>query len=337
MSFAPELFKSASLILLTLFLYLYLKKALNNNLIKLKNNYARLQEEYNKLLQESQDLKKDNSELERRAAETVALYDITKEICRTLDVDKLFNYFKEQLNKYVAVGQTRFIRGEIDSSDFSNPAVLPLEIDKKPIGYLVAEDIREEDRNKFFILSQQVSLGLKRALLYQQVQELAITDSLTAVFSRRYFLERFKEEIARSKKLKYIFSFLMVDIDYFKNYNDRFGHLVGDVILKEAARMVKENIRQIDLLGKYGGDEFCVILNETDKVQAEFVAERIRKTISGNPIRAYDEDLKITVSIGIAVFPGDSSTPSALIEKADQALYQAKQSGRNKVYTYRKK
>ena len=108
--------------------------------------------------------------------------------------------------------------------------------------------------------------------------------------------------IKRCEKLKYNFAFLMVDIDHFKDYNDRYGHLVGDAILKEVARTIKENIRQIDLVGRYGGEEFSVILTETDKAGARFAAERIRQAIAQKEIKVYDETLKVTISIGISIF-----------------------------------
>ena len=123
----------------------------------------------------------------------------------------------------------------------------------------------------------------------------------------------------------------MVDIDHFKTFNDRYGHLVGDAILRSISDRIKENIRQVDLIGRYGGEEFSVILTETDKEGALLAAERIRRAVEANDINIYDESLKISVSIGIAVFPGDAVRPETLIEKADRALYQAKQTGRNKV------
>jgi diguanylate cyclase (GGDEF)-like protein len=126
----------------------------------------------------------------------------------------------------------------------------------------------------------------------------------------------------------------MIDIDHFKDYNDRYGHLVGDAILKEVSKSIKENIRQIDLSGRYGGEEFSIVLAETDKEQAQFVAGRIRQAIEYKCIRVYDEDLKITVSVGISAYPGDGKNAEELIDRADSALYQAKQEGRNRVCVY---
>jgi diguanylate cyclase (GGDEF)-like protein len=209
-----------------------------------------------------------------------------------------------------------------------------LVIQQDTIGYLIASGINENDKDRFGILAQQFLIGVKRVLLYKKMQELAITDGLTQLFSRRHFLDRFKEELSRSKKFKYRFSFLMVDIDKFKEFNDKYGHLVGDAILREVSKTIKETIRQIDFVGRYGGEELSVILVETDKEHARFAAERLRQAIESRDIRVYDEELKVTISIGISTFSSDGETVEKLIETADQALYAAKQAGRNKVCSY---
>jgi diguanylate cyclase (GGDEF)-like protein len=130
---------------------------------------------------------------------------------------------------------------------------------------------------------------------------------------------------------------MMIDIDYFKNYNDRYGHLVGDAILREVANTIKESVRQIDLVGRYGGEEFSIILTETAAEQSKFVAERIRKAVEDKHIKVYDEDLKATISIGVATFPEDAREPQAIIERADKALYRAKEAGRNRACLYSQK
>ena len=155
---------------------------------------------------------------------------------------------------------------------------------------------------------------------------MTITDSLTQLFNRRYFLLKLNEEFLRSKKYSYNFSFLMIDIDHFKELNDKYGHLAGDAILRESANIIKENIRQVDFMGRYGGEELSVILTETAKAQALQVAERIRLAVEAKRFFVYDEELRVTISIGIASFPQDSSETPTIIEKADQSLYLAKES-----------
>jgi len=322
------------LILLTVFSYISLKKRLDKGFSMAGDNYGRLKREYDNLVQENIRLKRGNADLERSAEETIALYDITKDICKVLDEDKIFEIFRERINRYIRIGNCRFLKGSADLAQYKDSTVLSLMIDKQSIGYLVAEDVRREDGDKFQILAQQFLSGLKRALLYQKVQELSITDGLTQIFNRRYFIERFNEEIKRSKKFRLKFSFLMLDIDHFKNYNDRYGHLAGDAILLEVARAVKENIRQIDFMGRYGGEEFSLILAETDKEQARFAAERIRQAIESRQITVYDENLKVTASIGLVTFPDDAQDREGLIERADEALYLAKQAGRNRICAY---
>jgi diguanylate cyclase (GGDEF)-like protein len=172
---------------------------------------------------------------------------------------------------------------------------------------------------------------MRKVKLYEQIQELAITDGLTGIFVRRHFLERFHEEMARHLRYGLKLSFLMLDIDHFKQQNDSFGHLIGDVILRKTTQILKANLREIDLLGRYGGEEFSIVLPDTDKVGALQAAERIRLAVEEYSFKAYEELSKITISVGIAVFPDDARSVQRLIDCADAALYRAKQEGRNRV------
>lgn len=320
---------------LILLLHLNLKKVLYKSLVKAENNYTQAGKERAELLRVNAALKEENLSLQNTFEKIITLYDVTKEISKTLEADRVFSYFKDEMGKYIKVGECKFVKGEADLSSQVDSVAVPFKAGKDFSGYLIAEDIRQEDKEKFHILAQQFILGVKRAVLYQEIQELAITDSLTGIFNRRYYLERFREEIERSKKFRHRFSCLMLDIDHFKRYNDSYGHLVGDAILKEVSSTIKENTRQIDMFCRYGGEEFSIILSETDTEEAKFAAERIRQAIAGKSIRAYDEELKITISIGISTFPMDGQDVQAVIDNADSALYQAKNTGRNKVCLYR--
>jgi diguanylate cyclase (GGDEF)-like protein len=320
------------LIVLSIILCFCLKALLYKySFIKTSKEYVRINNEYSALLTENTRLEQGNRDLEKTLEQTVALYDLTKQICKYLDEEKVFLNFKEELGKYIEVADCKFLKDSEDITLYNDYAILQLDIDKSPAGYLVAQITKEQDREKFHILGQQFLLGINRAILYRKVQELAITDTLSGVFSRRYYLERFREEIERSQKFNYSFSCLMIDIDHFKDYNDQYGHLVGDAILRELSKTIKENIRQIDLIGRYGGEEFSILLTETDKEQAKFAAERIRQSVESKYIQVYDENLKVTVSIGISTFPTDGKEMEALIDNADSALYYAKQTGRNRV------
>lgn len=212
---------------------------------------------------------------------------------------------------------------------------IPLLSENKFVGILTVEDMPRTDFDRLIIVATQFALEMKKVLLYETVEALAITDSLTSLYTRRYFFERLGEELNRSKKHNFKFAFLMIDIDDFKICNDTHGHLVGDVILRDVSRIIKESIREIDLAARYGGEEFSVILPETDKKGAFFAAERIRKKVEENIIKAYDEKLKVTVSAGLAIYPEDASTVEDIVEKADKALYAAKSSGKNIVCEYK--
>lgn len=315
-------------------MYFCLRIELRKAFTKKITAYQSIKEGYNKICLENINLKNEISSLQKKLKQIMALYDVTKEICKSLDADKVFVNFKEELSKYIVIGDCKFLKDASSLPEYNGYTAVPLMISDNPIGYLIAVGVKEEDKATFQVLSLQFILGIKRALLYQQVQELAVTDSLTQAFSRRYFLDRFNEEIGRAKNFGHIFSCLMIDIDHFKNYNDCYGHLVGDAILKELSRVIKENIRQIDLMGRYGGEEFSIILSETDKDLAKLAAERIRQAIEGKSIKVYDEELKVTVSIGVSTYPQDGKGIDRLIDKADSALYKAKQAGRNKVCLY---
>ncbi len=263
--------------------------------------------------------------------EQIGLYELTKQVCRSLDAEKVFLDFREFLQNHIKLTDCQLLKPDENVANFQEYDLAPLKIGHRCVGYLAARGIAREDADTYHILSHQFMLGIKRAFLYQHVQELAITDTLTGAFTRRYYMERFNEEVERSKRFKYNFSFLMVDVDHFKESNDRYGHLVGDVILREVVKTIKENIRQIDSIGRYGGEEFIIILTETDKNGARFAAERIRQAVEARRIKAYDEELKVTISIGVATFPEDAQETMALIERSDKALYRAKQTGRNRV------
>ncbi|MFQ5864148.1 MAG: diguanylate cyclase [bacterium] len=169
---------------------------------------------------------------------------------------------------------------------------------------------------------------------HEKLRQLAITDGLTELYNYRYFKEHLQQELNRAQRHNIKVSVAMIDIDYFKHYNDHHGHPAGDMILKDIAHLLKENIRNIDLAARYGGEEFALVLIETNKASAKIVAEKIRKLVEEYSF-AYEENQpngKLTISVGVATFPEDGKEFDSLIKVADKRLYLAKQAGRNVIF-----
>ncbi len=323
-------------ILIYIIFAIWFKRALKDYFYKDKiAEYRKLNRIYTELLEAKQRLKGDCDVLSNKLESIVELYEITKDVCRSLDEAEVFKIFKDRLNDYISIEDCLFIKEPaLDLKPYKDDFIFELDMDERKVGFLIVKGLAKQDEDKIHILAHQFLLGLKRAMFYYEVQNLSISDSLTRLFNRRYFLKRLEEEITRSGKFNLQFSLLMADIDHFKYYNDHFGHLVGDVILRESGLVIKENTRQIDLVGRYGGEEFAILLPETSKEGAYQAAERIRANLEARKIHAYDEELNITISIGLCSFPEDALNPNEIIDKADIALYEAKNKGRNRVSIY---
>jgi len=251
------------------------------------------------------------------------------------EIIKLFEEEKKEL--YFTIEEDADILEKLRlDSKVRTFACIPLLSENKIVGILGVENLPHIYLERVSILAMQFALEMKKVLLYETVEQLAITDGLTGLYVRRYFLERLDEELNRSRRYGLKFAFLMLDIDNFKNCNDTYGHLVGDVVLREVAQIMRQSVREIDLIARYGGEEFSLVLPETEAEGAKLAAERIRKKVEENIFKAYDEKLKITVSIGLSIYPEDSESAKDLIEKADEALYAAKRSGKNIVCLYNK-
>ncbi|MEL7639738.1 MAG: GGDEF domain-containing protein [Solidesulfovibrio sp.] len=179
-----------------------------------------------------------------------------------------------------------------------------------------------------------LALALKNAALFNQVKIRADHDGLTRIHNRRAFDERLVEELRRHQRYGQPMSLLMLDIDHFKNINDRYGHLVGDHVLREVGRLLSETLRSTDFTARYGGEEFVVILPQTTEEQSRILAERLRRIIAEAEFRSDGKAFGITASIGAAtLLPGALIKRKELLDKADKALYQAKRLGRNQVCT----
>lgn len=185
-----------------------------------------------------------------------------------------------------------------------------------------------EDIELVTSMASQASILIENAQLYTQAKIRANTDGLTNLYNHRHFHERLEQEIARGSRFSTTFSLIMLDIDLFKAYNDTYGHLAGDKVLRRIGRHIESSIRSIDLAFRYGGEEFTIILPETRLGDAYKVAERTRKTIES---KMSSEGMPITASFGIANWPTDGVMREEIIARADAALYRAKQTGRNRT------
>jgi len=284
------------------------------------------------------DLNEEREALQNEAMEIFTLYEITREITKSLNEREAFEIFKKTLREHVSFKECRFlgsISNEVkDLRKRDDYFVFTLQSKRMKIGYLAIEGATEEDKEKVMILGHQFALALRRVRLYQEIEQIAITDSLTEVHTRRHTIDRFGEELKRSKSRNIKMSFLMIDVDHFKKFNDQYGHITGDQILREIGGLISDNIREIDIAGRYGGEEFCVILPDTDRQGAHYAAERIRRAAQEASIKAYDTTVKVTLSIGTSTFPDDGKKMDELIDKADWALYRSKKYGRNTVRSF---
>jgi diguanylate cyclase (GGDEF)-like protein len=180
---------------------------------------------------------------------------------------------------------------------------------------------------------QNLALMDKLRYLFVKAEQEAITDPLTGLYNYRYFLHQLNRELSRSQRHHSVFSLILIDIDYFKNYNDTYGHQAGDLILQRISRSMLDNTRVSDMVCRYGGEEFCIICPELNKADARKTAEKLRQIIERLELPKLKDvpDGKLTISSGIASFPEDGESAYQLILRADKALYRAKETGRNKV------
>ena len=212
---------------------------------------------------------------------------------------------------------------------------VPLIAQNRIIGLLAIDSSKPNDFDDAMqkIASQfadQVAVTLENARLHREAQTLAITDSLTGVYNRRGLFQLGEFEFQRARRISRPFSILMFDIDHFKKVNDRFGHAVGDQVLHQVAQRCLNNSRATDLVGRYGGEEFVMLLTETNLHAAHAIAERLRRGIMKTHFPTDADSIEITISIGVCEAK-PAETLNTLIERADAALYQAKNSGRNRI------
>lgn len=219
----------------------------------------------------------------------------------------------------------------------TSQAAVPLRAGENVFGVMVVasgnhRELSGAEMDRLQVLGNQSSLSLQNAILHGELERLSVTDRLTELYNHGYFHQRLDEEFKRSARFGHPMSLIMLDIDDFKAFNDTYGHIRGDEVLKGLSEVIRHNLREMDIAARYGGEEFVVVLPETDGEGAAMVAERIRSQM--DELRWWtDGEVAVgrTVSIGVASFPRSANTALRLLEAADAAMYRAKRAGKNRV------
>ena len=222
-----------------------------------------------------------------------------------------------------------------EAHDISSMIIAPLILGEKVLGAIVLGSFRryaftESNLRLLVSFAATATTAIQNARLHGEVQKQAVTDTLTGLYNRRGLFELGQREVMRSLRFQRPLTAILFDIDHFKHINDTYGHLVGDQILAGVSSQCLTELRQVDLLGRYGGDEFLALLPETELANAILVAERLREKVAELFFPAEDEIIKVTLSAGVASLI-DQDTLDTLIERTDQALYRAKEGGKNRV------
>jgi diguanylate cyclase (GGDEF)-like protein len=243
------------------------------------------------------------------------------------------------------------IAGLNNKAPFKSAAYLPLMRRKRIIGalLLLSDDAKRYPQGigTFFLqkLSAMTAVAIENCLNQQRLREISYQDVLTRVYNRRYFDLRLKDEIARSLRWKDDLVCMFLDVDYFKRINDTYGHQIGDDVLVRTASLIKMQVRACDIVARYGGEEFVVVLPATSMQSAHEIAERLRQSVHSNLYDFQGEQFRVSISIGMANLknfcpsspqdkPNCESIGTLLLARADAALYQAKESGRNQIAVF---
>lgn len=194
---------------------------------------------------------------------------------------------------------------------------------------------RPRELSRVRALASQAAATIANVRSHQDVYNQAVTDSLTGLYNRRHMQAALLDERRRAQRYSHPLSVIMLDVDGFKGYNDTYGHVQGDVLLKMLADLLRENVRSVDIVGRFGGEEFIVVMPETPAIEAHQTAERLRTAVEQTVFPGFADDPELivfkTISLGVATFPEDTEDTHALVTLADNALYRAKNSGKNRT------
>jgi len=237
--------------------------------------------------------------------------------------------------KSVIENNVNFVDGYIAGfAETQSEMCVPLIFFGEKLGVLALESARKDafDRDDLQPLESVADIcaaAIQNASYFDRMKQLAYVDGLTGIHNRRYFEMRVVEELERAGRFQGRMSIIMVDIDNFKRLNDEFGHLLGDEVLRSVSTIMKQQLRKVDLVCRYGGEEFAIVVAETSGENALRVAEKLRRQVEGHHFPGVPRP--VTISCGVADYPTHGITRDEVVAAADNALYQAKQAGRNRV------
>ncbi len=279
-----------------------------------------------------------NSTFEASKAVNLHHYDISSALQTTLEFSELIHIFSDKIQEIVPHNGFIYTNTEFELSlqkgiKTRNTCRYALKFEEQNLGELIL--MRHSRFNQAEIDQLETLLccliyPLRNATLYQQALKLAFTDALTQVHNRTAFNDAIRREMALAERQANNLSLAFIDIDHFKAINDNYGHDCGDQTLQSIAKCIKESIRECDVVYRYGGEEFVVLLSNTNSQGAILLAERIRTTIEQHILAYGMEVIKLTASIGVSSLRGND-TADDFIKRADEAMYQAKEKGRNQV------
>jgi len=251
----------------------------------------------------------------------------------TLSLSNIVNDFDEN---------GRFVDGDLEKITFNSMISVPILVNENVLYGLTLERQHSQqfsitDKNLLELLALTFGSIITWQQQYLSMKDNAMHDGLTSLLNHKAFLDRFREEISRANRYSHGIVFAILDLDKFKRINDTYGHLYGDYVIREVARIIKENVRTIDVVGRYGGEEYAIILINTTIEKSVTVAQRIIEKIASYPFSLENVDVRMTISCGLSEYPTDANKVGDLILKADESMYDSKAQGGNLLTVYSEK
>lgn len=250
------------------------------------------------------------------------------------------NWVKKNMKSLLVRDIKKDFRFNVEENDlsreFTSLISKPLVLEGKVLGIIRVDSVDESaytqhDLRILDIIGELAAVAVENARLYKKTEDLAIRDSLTGLYVHRYFMDRLGEEVKRSLVSNNRFAMIMMDIDNFKDFNDKYGHISGDRILKKIGKVLQSKSSAGDIVARYGGEEFAFLALNTGRKEAVRIANDLREKIAASPVTIRREKKGVTISMGVAIFPDDAKMKEDIIGEADRRLYKAKEKGKNKV------